>query len=299
MRALKYALDEALQSLWRGRQSGLLSTATIAVALFVLGGFLLVTSNLDRLAEEWSGSAEMSVYLGDAIATEEQTQVESRLATLATGDVVAGFEFVSKESAAARFRETFAELADALDTLDANPLPASYEVRLQPEAAAGGTSVEQLAAELQAMPGVVDVRFDREWLNRLIDAVSMIRGVGLVLGAILTIAAALTVANVVRLALFARRHELEVMQLVGAPAAYIRGPFVMEGVLQGGIGALVALAALAIAFLLARERYLVPFAEAINLSSVRFLPVELCLLLVAGGMAVGCLGGVVAARGRT
>ncbi|MGE0706114.1 MAG: ABC transporter permease, partial [Vicinamibacterales bacterium] len=75
MRALKYALDEALQSLWRGRQSGLLSTATIAVALFVLGGFLLVTSNLDRLAEEWSGSAEMSVYLGDAIATEDQTQV--------------------------------------------------------------------------------------------------------------------------------------------------------------------------------------------------------------------------------
>ena len=95
------------------------------------------------------------------------------------------------------------------------------------------------------MPGVADVRYDRQWLDRLLSAIAIIRGVGLVLGAVLTIAAALTVANVVRLALYARRDEIEIMQLVGAPQAYIRGPFVMEGVLQGGIGALLALAALA------------------------------------------------------
>ena len=86
------------------------------------------------------------------------------------------------------------------------------------------------------------MRYDRQWLTRVLSAIRVIRGVGLALGAILTIAAALTVANVVRLALYARRDELEIMQLVGAPQAYIRGPFVMEGVLQGGIGALLALA---------------------------------------------------------
>jgi len=115
---------------------------------------------------------------------------------------------------------------------------------------------------------------------------------------VLTIAAALTVANVVRLALYARRDELEIMQLVGAPQAYIRGPFVMEGVLQGGAGALVALAALGIAFLALRGRYLVPLASAINISSVAFLPLGACVLLVLGGMAVGCLGGLVAAWNR-
>ena len=119
---------------------------------------------------------------------------------------------------------------------------------------------------------------------------------GFGLGLLLTVAAALTVANVVRLALYARRDEIEIMQLVGAPQAYIRGPFVMEGVLQGGIGAVLALAGLAAAFFALRARYLVPFASAINLSTVRFLSVELCLLMVAGGMAVGCLGGFVAAR---
>jgi cell division transport system permease protein len=108
----------------------------------------------------------------------------------------------------------------------------------------------------------------------------------------------LTVANVVRLALYARREELDIMNLVGAPQAYVRGPFVMEGVLQGGIGALLALAALAVAFFAIRARYLLPLASALNVSSIHFLPAELCVLLVAGGMAVGCLGGLVAAWDR-
>ena len=120
----------------------------------------------------------------------------------------------------------------------------------------------------------------------------------MVLGSVLAIAAALTVANVVRLALYARRDELDIMNLVGAPRAYVRGPFIMEGVLQGGFGALVALVALGAAFLALRARYLVPLASALNVSAIHFLPVELCVLLVAGGMAVGCLGGLVAAWNR-
>ena len=130
------------------------------------------------------------------------------------------------------------------------------------------------------------------------SAIAVIRGVGLVMAAVLTIAAALTVASVVRLALHARRDEIEIMQLVGAPTAYIRGPFVMEGVLQGGVGALVALVALAVAFFSLRGAYLVPLAAAVNISTIRFLPAELAVLLVVGGMAVGCVGGLVAAWGR-
>jgi cell division transport system permease protein len=105
----------------------------------------------------------------------------------------------------------------------------------------------------------------------------------------------LTVANVVRLALFARRDEIAIMDLVGAPATYVRGPFVMEGLLQGGVGALVALVLLATGYLVLRVRVLAPVAQALSLSSTRFLAPELCVLIVAGGMAVGCVGGFVAA----
>jgi cell division transport system permease protein len=293
MRALRYAFDEAFLSLWRGRYSGALSTATIAVALFVLGAFLIATSNLERLGREWNNSAEMSIYLADNATADQRAVIDK---TLAGAGVVAARQYLSKGDALARFKKTFTDLAGTLEGLGDNPLPASFEVRLQGGA---NTGVDLLLAELRQLPGVADVRYDREWLQRLSRAIAMVRGVGLVLGLLLTIAAALTVANVVRLGLYARREELEIMQLVGAPQAYIRGPFVMEGTLQGGLGALVALAVLGAVYMGLKGRYLVPLASAINLSSVSFLPLEVGLLLVAGGMVVGCIGGLIAAVGNS
>ncbi len=294
MRALRYALEEAAGSLWRGRHAGILSTLTIALALFVLGAFLAVTANLERLSAEWSRAAELSIYLKDDATAADRRAIET---AVAPGDVVEAHEFVSKADALARFKQTFSDLSGAVDTLGDNPLPASIEVRLR--AGSGvDANVDALAARIRQLPGVADVRYDRQWLSRLMSAIGVVRGAGVVLGILLTFAAALTVANVVRLALYARRDELEIMQLVGAPQAYIRGPFVMEGVLQGGVGALVALAALGAAFLILRGRFLVPLASAMNLSSIQFLPLELCVLLVVGGMAVGCAGGLVASLSR-
>jgi cell division transport system permease protein len=295
MQALRYGFEEALASLWRGRQSGLLSTATIGVALFVLGAFLMVTANLERMAAEWSRAAEVSVYLDDAASPADQGDVE-RL--LAPGDVVASFEFVSKEDARARFKQMFADLSGTIDSVDGNPLPASYEVRLRPSAG-GGAGVSALVDKLRMSPGVNDVRYDRAWLDRLRSVVNFVRVAGLTLGIVLTIAAALTVANVVRLALYARRDELEIMHLVGAPGIYVRGPFVIEGTLQGGLGALGALAVLAAVFLAINGRYLSPVAATLGMSSIRFLSPELILMVIVGGMAVGCVGGIVAAAGRT
>jgi cell division transport system permease protein len=266
--------------------------ATIALALFVLGAFLIVTANLERLGNEWSSSADMSVYLTDSLTPADRSTIEGAL----TGDVVAGRVYVSKTDALARFRRTFADLASGMEGLGDNPLPASYEVTLR---AGADATIDALVARVRQLPGVADVRYDRQWLSRLLSAVGVIRGIGLALGVLLAAGAALTVANVVRLALFARRDEIGIMQLVGAPQVYIRGPFVMEGTLQGGLGATVALVALGVAFFALRARYLLPLAAAINLSSVRFLPLDMCLWLVVGGMAVGCLGGLVAAVGRT
>jgi cell division transport system permease protein len=300
IRLLRYAFDEAMRSLWRGRQSGALSTAAIALALFVPGGFLLVTANLERLGAEWSTAAEMSIYLKDEISAEDRRAIEN---LLVPNDTVASHEYVSKAEALVRFKQTFGDLAGAVESIGDNPMPASFEVRLRAGTAgrAGGDAgggAERLAARLREMPGVADIRYDRQWLARVFTVISIIRAAGLVLGLVLTIAAALTVASVVRLSLDARRDELTIMQLVGAPRAYLQAPFVMEGLLQGGAGASVALLTLAVGFFVLRARFLVPLASAINLTSIRFLPVEMCLLVLAGGMAVGCLGGLVAAWQR-
>lgn len=291
MHAVRYAFQEAAASLWRGRHSALMSMATIAVALFVLGVFLLASSNLERLGQEWGRTATLSVYLHDDLTPETRAAIERQLAPGAT---VAGSEFVSKPEALRRFKAAFADLAGAIESVEANPLPESFEVTLV--APADAAAVEQLIAALRQADGVADVRYDRQWLDRLDAAVAVIRRAGFVLGALLVLAAALAIANVVRLGLHARREELVIMQLVGAPPVYVRGPFVVEGLLQGGSGAVVALIALALAFAAARHRYLEPVAAALNLSSIRFLTPSTTIALIAGGMVVGSFGGWLATR---
>jgi len=291
MRALRYSLDEAFAALWRRRESGLLATITIALALFVLGSFLVLTANVQRLAADWGNTAQMSVYLADEVTLEQQQAVD---AAIAQEPIVAGRELVTKADAVRRFKQTFGDLAGVVDSVGTNPLPASIEVTLRPDSAANG-AVDRLAARLRPMGGVADVRYDRQWLDRMLSAMRTVRAVGFALAAVLTVAAALTVANVVRLGLYTRRDEIEIMQLVGAPRACIQGPFVMEGVLQGGFGAGIALAILGTVFLAVRSRYLPELASAIDVSSVRFLSVGVCATLVVGGMLVGCVGGLVAA----
>jgi cell division transport system permease protein len=292
MHLLQYAFDEAAASLWRGRRSGLLSTATIAIALFVLGAFLVVTSNLERLAEEWSGAAELSVYLDENITGADRAAIERDLRSDAA---VADVEFVAKEQALKRFKDTFPDLASTLGALEENPLPASLDVRLKSSSAAE-ISVDALAERMRGTPGVSDVRYDKEWLDRLQRGVRLLRLIGFALGGALIVAAALTIANVVRLALAARRDELDIMQLVGAPQSYVRGPFIMEGALHGGLGSFVALLVLAAVFFGSRTRFILPLANALNLSSVRFLSPALAMGLVGGGLLVGCLAGLVASR---
>jgi cell division transport system permease protein len=291
MRALGYFFDEALASLYRGYKTALTAVATIGVALFILGAFLVVTSNMERLFTRWQDAAEFSVYLRDGATPAERAAVENQLRG---SRLIRALETVSKEEALKRFRQNFGELAAAANDLPENPLPASIEVRMSETA--DPADVELLAEQTSKLGGVADVRYDRRWIQRLVSAVRVVRAGGFVLAAILIFAASLTVASVVRLALVARREEIHIMQLVGAPMAYIRGPFVMEGFLQGGTGAALALVALWGMFTWLRDRPLTSLAGAIDPASLRFLSIPTCGALLIGGMAVGCIGGFIAAR---
>ncbi len=202
---------------------------------------------------------------------------------------------MSKEAALERFRRGFPELAPATAGAPDNPFPASFEARLK-TAAVDVPVLAKLAERIGAMPGVADVRYDRRWLDRLASLSAFVRYAGFVLAGILVLAAGLTVTNVVRLALYARRDEVEIMELVGAPMAFIKGPFVCEGIIQGGLGAVLALAALRIVLELATSRLAAAAGGMFDVRALRFIPAGSMALVVAGGMVVGCLGGLVAAR---
>jgi cell division transport system permease protein len=293
VRAIRYFFAEAAASLWRGRSAAGLAVLTIAIGLFVLGLFLALNTNLQRLVGRWTESAELSVYLKDDVRPEQLRIVDE---LVAQSGLATGREYVSKVQAAARFRQDFPDLAGPAQRLETNPFPASIEVKLKPEAPGTGSAVDNLALALGGVSGVADVRYDRRWLARLNAVVRLLRGIGLIIIIVLAVASALTVANVVRLAAAAREDEIEIMELVGAPLAYVRGPFVVEGILQGGTGALLAVLLLWGLFAAVRARYGQVAADTIGLGTITFLPLQLSVAIVGGGMLLGCIGGLIVAR---
>lgn len=288
MRAIVYAWEEALQSLRRGRWALLLAVATIAVALTLLGAFRVVSENVARVAEGWQEAAEMTVYLDDVVTEAERTAARQ---LLERNPAVAGVTFVSKEEALARFGADFPELGDVTSSLETNPFPASFDVRLRTDG--GGDGAQALAATLAKQAGVVDVRYDQRWIDRLLAVLAALRAAGWAAALALILGAATTVVAVVRLSFESRRDEIAVMGLVGAPVSYIRGPFVMEGALQGALGAIAALGALA-SLGRAVGRALGPAVSALGPDAVRPLSALDAAGLVLLGAGVGALAGLLA-----
>lgn len=292
MSVVGYAFEEALASLRRSGRSALMSIGTIAIAFATLGGFLLLSVNLQSVLNRWLEAAEMSVYLQDGASDDERAAVE---AFVRMQPEVAAVEFVSRERALERFRSDFPELHDVADGVGENPFPAALEVRLKPSLA-GETSAERLAQQVAGRAGVADVRYDRRWLTRLVGMVTSARIAGALVASVLMLGAAFTVGAVVRLSLYARRDELEIMQLVGAPFGYIRGPFVMEGLLLGVVGAVVALALLAALHATLVRTVGADVAGATGLQYVQFLGAREIATMLLGGLVVGALSGTVASR---
>jgi cell division transport system permease protein len=291
MRSIEYAFRQGSASLWRSRGSSAFAVLAIMLALIVLGALLMVTWNAEQLLARWLSAAEFSVYLRDDATSDQRGAVET---AVDQSGISEGREFVSKAEALTRFRREFAELSELTSGFDENPFPASIEVRVRP--GAEHEIAEALVKRLLAMPGVADARYDRDWLTRLGAGLGTIRAAGLALALLMAVAAAVTVATVVRLGLRSRRQELEIMELVGAPLSFIRGPFVAEGFLQGGIGALLAITALWIGFLVGMTWWGSDLNSLLGGGSVQFLPFRLCLYLIVGGMLVGSAGGLIAAR---
>ena len=287
LRALAFFLEEALTSLWRSRWIAVLSVGSIAVSLFVLGAFLTVASNLSEVIERWTQKVQVTFYLTDGLEDRIRESLENRLKE---DPAVEGLVLVTRAEALTRFRSLFRDLRTLPEDLGENPFPASLEVSLK----AGHQSPEEVQRLVHAhekAPGVEEVQYDLLWIQRLATAVRLVRGVGGLLGGILVLAGVFTISNVIRLTIYARQDELDIMRLVGATRTYIRGPFLVEGMIQGGLGGLLSVALLWGAFrVVARDAVA---ASDILGRAVVFLPTELCLAIVLGGMAVGVVGSLV------
>jgi len=234
LQALRYFLREAAVNLLRGWKVSLLAVLTIAVSLFIGGAFLLVSGNLSAAVERWRGEMRVVIYLQPDTPDADLRRLA---AEAARGPGVTSVEPVTAAEARKRFQEVFPSLSDLVAGWQDEPLPPSLEIGLDPRGSGGR---EAWLAGWRKHAGVTLVDDDREWLGQLETLVAVVRTVGLALVGGLLGAAIFTIASVIRLTAYLHHEETEVMRLVGATEFFIRGPFYVEGLLQGLIGGLLA-----------------------------------------------------------
>ena len=251
---------------------------------------LLVSINVDRILERLAATAELTIDLKPGQGDEQRAAVAS---VLATHPSVSSSNFVGADAALERFRRELPELAALVGTLEENPLPAAFDVRLRDGATDAAT--RRLVQALQATGAVEDVRYDRRIFDRLSDGLRILRQGGFLLAAVIVLAAIVTITSVLRLAYLTRRDETAVLFLLGMPPSAIRGPFVVEGMLQTLAGALAAVLLLWAAFGAVNAQIGPEIGQAFGTGAAVFLPRGMVVILVVASVLVGALAGLVAA----
>jgi cell division transport system permease protein len=284
---LRYFVRETLANLWRHRFAHVLTLLIVAAGALIFEVFALASYNLSLLVEQGGGNLFIELYFKDEVPEAQQTQLVSRLGSLPEVQAV---EWISRQEALDSFRaQGYSQL---LEGIEGNPLPASVWLRLRPEVSAA--EARTLAVRLGSEPEFSDWSDSGELAERLAAISSIVRGLVVAVGLFLALMLSFLIAGTVRLALDARRGEIEILELVGATEAFIRLPFVLEGSLLGAFGGAISVAVLA-----GIQRLLVASLNLgdilwLGIGSIRVFGAEVLALFLVFPAGLGCLAGLLA-----
>lgn len=274
-------IDRVWRAMLADLRLQLLSVFSVAVAFVCLAATLLVVVNVDSLRGKWSQSARASVYLDPDV---EGATIQAVQAALRKTPGVTNVDYVSSEQARAEVLGTTQD--EALVRLPEDAFPSSIEVTLEDESAR--ERVEQLANQLATLPAVESVETYGAWGQRLSKLLTGGVQAALLLVSIVLASVVSVVGSTMRMALSRRQTEVEVLKMVGATDSYVRGPFVIEGASQGGLGALLALAIMGAVYLLVKDAFDGALGTLIG-ATPTFLPFTICAALVLLGAGIGAL----------
>ena len=268
------------------------SILTMAVALATVATFFLVVVNVEQLAARWTKEIQVVAYLQKPPATKDLAQLTHKLKNFPEVESV---NYVSPAAAMQRFKKRLGHDASLLEGISPKLLPASFELGLR-SAYRNQQGIAKVIEQLENTLDVDDLRYGQKWLKRFNDFVQMLRFVGAVLGGFLLLAALFIVSNTIKLTLYARRDELEIMALVGATMRFIKIPFILEGAIQGLIGGLLSLGFLTLSFVFIISRSLNSFWLTPTDFDLLFLTVNQQIILVLAGVVLGVLGSLSSLR---
>ncbi|MBI1736454.1 MAG: hypothetical protein HYR51_14890 [Candidatus Rokubacteria bacterium] len=290
-----FLVAEALRDLRRAGRVALSAILLITLALAALGAFWTVASNLGAAVSHWRDRVRVIAYLR---SEPDVAAVPALLDRARAVDGVAGATYVSRADALASLRQVLGKDATVVDHIGGNPLSASIEITPAASAAATPEAARAMVARIAALPEVEEVAGSADWVERLSQWQRLLALVGLGVGGVLALAAILTVTTATTLVLHARRHETEIMRLVGAPGIAIRLPLLLQGMMQGLIGAVLAVGLLMGAWRLAAPHFEPLVGLTLGLPQLEFLPPEQLAALIGTGTLLGALGGWLARAGR-
>ena len=266
------------------RRSALMTTATIlsiTTILIIVGVFLLISINSSLFLKNLESQLEIVVYLEDNISKAELNNLKSNITSI---DGIKEVKFVSKEEAYQRLSEDLGEQKDILSAIEVNPLPASFEIQVKDPKV-----IEQIANRVAEFKKVEEVEYGRETAEKLLNFTYIFRRAGMLVLAFLVFASILIISNIIKITVYARRNEIEIMSLAGATSWFIKWPFIIEGFLQGFISAIFSIIILYNFYFFAvnKVHQAIPFLPLV-VDNIDLLPVGIAIVLL--GSLVGILG---------
>jgi len=287
-----YFFARALANLRQNVFVSVVTVATITLALLIASLFLLVYVNLEGMANGWSDKVQITAYFDREPTPLAVAALKGRVKAIpGTSKAV----FVTKQEAEVRLRGRLKGQESLLAGITAEVLPASLEISLD-RAHRDSAAVARYVTALKQIAGITEVQYGEEWVQRFNTFMNFFRLMGTLLGGFLAIAVLFIVSNTIKLTIYARKDELELLGLVGATRFFIKAPFLIEGVLQGALGAvlsLIALSACYYAFLHNAGNFLGVNPAGAGLS---FLPPAHLAAILFGGIALGFIGSLTSLR---
>jgi cell division transport system permease protein len=281
---LKFHLKSALKDIRSNRLLSLVTISTFALSILIVSTALLFFVNMNTIIDGWRQGIRMMAYLQDGLSDTDRSRLKAQIENLYGVQRVA---FISKEQAMERLREQMNRQAGILDNLEGNPLPDAFEVQMI-AASQSWEKVEQLAASLEALQGVGEVEYGQRWIKRIINVFNLFRMTAYTMGALFFMAAVFIVGNTVRLVLYSRKEEVEIMRLVGATEGFILAPFYFQSLLQAAAGSVIGLVGLYIMYMLIQSR--IASGMTAGFFEPRFLSAATQAGIVGCSMLVGWLG---------
>jgi cell division transport system permease protein len=257
---------------------------TIALSVFIVSAFGLFYINVTDFLDAWKKGIRIIVYLNNGVGQQERTELISAVGKF---NGVSEIGFVSKEAALKDLKEKIGQQSALLEGIDENPLPDSLEIILS-GTARDLNDLEKLANDIRSLPNVQDVEYAQKWLHRFTGVYNLFQVTGMVLAVIFFIATLLIVANTIRIIMFTRRKEIEIMRIVGADEAFIKYPLYIESLLQGFFGGTMGLLLLYGAFRMTMSK--VEQDAMLSFFDITFIPAEFLLAIVACSMIIGWMG---------